>query len=1060
MKGNPMSDKENLIVIETAEELETLKLYIQDKDIISFDTETTGVDKDSEIIGFSVCAEPNLAFYVILAKWIVEEVTVERPKKTRKKAKDGPEEFEMVKELSGHLEYTECKDLATDFFKLLIGKSLIAHNAVFDCAMIFNNFKVELMPSVYADTMVLGHLLDENRSNGLKELGVSIFGLNAKKEQNEVKESVSRNGGALTRTNYELYKADPYIIGKYGAKDTLLTYQLFYHFLPILEEEGLWDFFFNDESMPLLRGPTYDLNTVGLRLDTEKLQTLKKSLEAECMELNAFVNKEIAQIVKDEYPGTKKTNTFNIGSSKQLAWLLFIKLDNNFNNLTKEGRELCKYFDMKLPYSIKGKIQFIEQCRLNEGVKWREGVTDATSKKEKGSKKVGKPWNYLAADKATLKKLENKYLWVKKLLEYTKAKKILNTYVEGIQERARYGVIQPSFLQIGTSSGRYSCIAEGQTVSMPGGDKPIEQVKVGDLVYCYTDDGKPTVSRVKKVYDNGLQDCIELTWRSKGTHKNGTLVCTPDHRIKTRNRGWVEAKDLELEESVFHLRRGKNKVGDRFRVYGANYYMKNEEQLIKEEFFKAPSDFHIHHKNEDKADNRIENLEVLSHEAHTSLHAKEHIKSGRAKWEHLRFHRPIRKSGPENPIYIHLTRFKALRMLAKARGRAVKVSMDFETFKQKCLLLEIDLKAVKDRYTSSGKYITKSLIENAVLTNKKVRNAAKHLGVSLYKFKELCELNGITYNHKIASRTAVGSRRVYDLEVEEYHNFIVNEICVHNCKHPNFQNLPRDDKRVKACIISRPGRVFVGSDYSQLEPRVFASFSKDKRLLQSFLDKHDFYSIIGVEVFNKKDCNLIKDDNDPDFFGNKYKSLRDISKGVALSATYGTTAPKLAGLLNIEVDEAKKIIEGYFEKFPSVELMMLESHELAKRDGKVVNLFGRPRRMPEAKKINVIYGNSSHSELPYEARNLLNLAVNHRIQSTAASIVNRAAIAFHLAVKELNLDAKIVLQVHDEIVFECKAEDAEAVASLLKYCMEETVTLPGIKLEAEPKIANNLADLK
>jgi DNA polymerase I-like protein with 3'-5' exonuclease and polymerase domains len=72
--------------------------------------------------------------------------------------------------------------------------------------------------------------------------------------------------------------------------------------------------------------------------------------------------------------------------------------------------------------------------------------------------------------------------------------------------------------------------------------------------------------------------------------------------------------------------------------------------------------------------------------------------------------------------------------------------------------------------------------------------------------------------------------------------------------------------------------------------------------------------------------------------------------------------------------------------------MMLESHEIAKRDGVVYNLYGRPRRIPEAKRITKIYGNLPHGELPYVARSWLNLAMNHRVQSTAASIVNRAAI--------------------------------------------------------------------
>jgi DNA polymerase-1 len=86
--------------------------------------------------------------------------------------------------------------------------------------------------------------------------------------------------------------------------------------------------------------------------------------------------------------------------------------------------------------------------------------------------------------------------------------------------------------------------------------------------------------------------------------------------------------------------------------------------------------------------------------------------------------------------------------------------------------------------------------------------------------------------------------------------------------------------------------------------------------------------------------------------------------------------------------------------------------------------------------------------------------MNHRVQSSAASIVNRAAIALWKAIKQLELDAKIVLQVHDELVVECREQDSEVVAELIKYCMETTTILPGVDLKADPVIASNLGDLK
>lgn len=699
---------EKLNLIKTTEELSNLINYLQDKNFIAYDIETTGTEKGSTIIGFSVCADIDEAFYVICARWDVDQ---------KKLITNEAIEFQII----------------VDLLELLKTKDIICHNGVFDCMHTADNFGVSLIDSLHTDTMILGHLLNENRHNGLKELGISIFGEDAAAEQLAMKESVSKNGGVLTKEKYELYKADANLIGKYGAKDTILTLKLFYTFIPQLESEGLFDFFY-DECMPLFKGPTYDLNTIGLRVDLDKLQSLRGTLEVECAESKAFIERETYNYVKDKYPGTGKSNKFNIGSSKQLAWLIFDVLGCEFKTLTDGGRELCKVLETPIPYSPLAKRNFIQQLRDLKVKKFEYSTYDYKKKKHSKKREVSDYWHYLKCDKDTLGKYKHKYKFLEKLLEYAKNQKILTTYVMGIQSRVNYGIIRPSFLQHGTTSGRYSC------------------------------------------------------------------------------------------------------------------------------------------------------------------------------------------------------------------------------------------------------------------------------------------------------------------------------------KNPNFQNLPRTEKRVKSCIVSRQGRVFVGADYSQLEPRVFASVSGDERLLKSFKDGDDFYSVIGVEIFGKQGCSLKK--NDPNSFAVKHPDLRDKAKVVALSSAYGTTAFKMAPALGKSTSEAQEIIDDYFESFPSVKQMMLDAHEYAKKHGSVYNLFGRPRRMPDAKNIGKLYGTTKHVDLPYEARNVLNLAVNHTIQSTGASIVNRASIEVYRFLKTNGIEAHIVLNVHDELVLECDEKDADLVKLILKECMENSVVLKGVDLIAEPKIAYNLADLK
>ena len=175
-----------------------------------------------------------------------------------------------------------------------------------------------------------------------------------------------------------------------------------------------------------------------------------------------------------------------------------------------------------------------------------------------------------------------------------------------------------------------------------------------------------------------------------------------------------------------------------------------------------------------------------------------------------------------------------------------------------------------------------------------------------------------------------------------------------------------------------------------------------------------------------------------------------------LAVTYGATAQQLSPKMNKSKELVQEDVDRYFEEFPGVQSMMTNAHSTAKRDGQVLSYFGRPRRMPNAKKIDKLYGKLSHNQLPYEARNILNLAVNHTIQSTAASIVNRAAIRFKEIVSG-KIHCSLALQVHDSLIVECNESDANEVARILQEAMETTTQLEGIALQAIPKIGHDLS---
>lgn len=710
-----MSNRPQLTVIDTPQGIEELTEYVKQFEYVAYDCETTGLTQSHEVIGLSVCCEEGRAYYVILRLFTPS---------------DG-----SLSAVGG------CEEPIQDLLQVLLTKQVICHNSIFDCMMAESYFGVRLIDALHTDTMIMAHLLNENRRIGLKELGKELFGEDAATEQKEMKESVLANGGSLTKDNYEMWKCDPYILGKYGAKDAWLTYKLFLTLVPELYDQGLDKFFYEDESMPLLKGPTYELNTTGCMVDQPALLSLKKTLEAEIAEARDFIYQEIGSLIKDKYPGTNKKNTFNIGSSQQLSWLCFGALGLEFGTLTKEGKTVCRALGLKIPYHASAKRDFIATCERTKGNMYEpEGIVNG---KKKRAKLVKDPWAYIAADKESLKKHAHKYKWIEKYLDYQKKTKLLTTYVDGLRARLQYGVMRPSFLQHGTTSGRYSS------------------------------------------------------------------------------------------------------------------------------------------------------------------------------------------------------------------------------------------------------------------------------------------------------------------------------------RNPNFQNLPRDDKRVKSVIVARPGKSLVGADYSQLEPRVFAYYSQDQRLMEVFSgsntnngrignsgDKTDFYSVIGMAVYGKYDCTPHKDGENA--FGVKYKRLRDLSKVIALASTYGATSFKLSSTTGKTAAETQADIDEYFERFPGVRQMMLDAHALVKKQGWVENLYGRKRRIPEAKRIPK---GLAHDELPYEGRKMLNLAVNHRIQSTGASIVNRAAIALYNNLKTAGINAKFVVQVHDSLVIECDAQDAENVSLLMQDAMENTIQLPGVPLEAIPKIGTSLADV-
>jgi len=280
---------------------------------------------------------------------------------------------------------------------------------------------------------------------------------------------------------------------------------------------------------------------------------------------------------------------------------------------------------------------------------------------------------------------------------------------------------------------------------------------------------------------------------------------------------------------------------------------------------------------------------------------------------------------------------------------------------------------------------------------------------------------------------------------------------------------------LRSFLIAGEGKKLIICDQSQLEPRAFASVSNDPNLINVFLNDEDLYSRVAIQAFKLKGMSAKK--SDPNFVKNLRPELRQRAKSIALAIPYGAGAWQIGQSLNIHIKEAQKLIDAYLEGFPELARWMSDTHLKAQAFGYIKSKTGRIRHLDRVKAIYEKFQDSlveprsfammkrmcktpeqtqQIMRLRMEYKNGLNNSKNFLIQSWAASIMNRSAVAIHKEFKQKGLDAYIELQIHDEFVVNCKAEIAEEVAKIVKYHMENTVELP-TGLIAEPNICDDFS---
>ncbi|MCL5676682.1 MAG: DNA polymerase I, partial [Firmicutes bacterium] len=255
---------------------------------------------------------------------------------------------------------------------------------------------------------------------------------------------------------------------------------------------------------------------------------------------------------------------------------------------------------------------------------------------------------------------------------------------------------------------------------------------------------------------------------------------------------------------------------------------------------------------------------------------------------------------------------------------------------------------------------------------------------------------------------------------------------------PNLQNIPirlEEGRRLRRVFVAAPGTVLFAADYSQIELRILAHIAGDQALVDAFWKDQDIHARTASEVFGVP-MDLVT------------REMRSAAKAVNFGIAYGQTDFGLARSLGIPRAEAKAYIESYFARYPGVKTYMERIVEEARRDGYVSTLMGRRRPLPDIRSRN-------RNIRQYAERT----AINTPIQGTAADIIKVAMVSVHRGLRSAGLKARLLLQVHDELVLEVPLEELPQVRELVVSRMEGAMQL-NVPLKADAKQGSDWYDMQ
>lgn len=282
--------------------------------------------------------------------------------------------------------------------------------------------------------------------------------------------------------------------------------------------------------------------------------------------------------------------------------------------------------------------------------------------------------------------------------------------------------------------------------------------------------------------------------------------------------------------------------------------------------------------------------------------------------------------------------------------------------------------------------------------------------------------------------------------------------------------------RIREFIVPNPNNILMSADYEQLEPTIFAHTSNDSALQNIFITGTDFYSEVAIKT--ERLTNVSSDKLSDNYLGKRDKQARQRAKSYALGIAYGMTGYKLKFEIGTDDETADRLVQDYLNAFPGLARWMNESKDKVKFQGQIKTQSGRIRHMPRARELFAKYGSritdslqlwKEYHSMPAvyervkadyrEFKNLMNNSINFQVQGLAASIVNRAAISINRKLKSEELKSRLIMQVHDELVYEVIDEERQKVSDLVKSTMENIVKL-SVPLRTTPQFGTNYRECK